>query len=155
MSGQGLERIISEHAFFRGLDPSFLSLVAGCGRNVRFEADQYLFHDGEAADEFYLLREGQVALEIMPPGRGSITFQTLGPGEIVGVSWLFPPYRWAYDARALERTRAFGFDARCLREKCEADHDLGYELMKRVVPIVTQRLQATRMQILDVYGSAD
>lgn len=155
MSVEGLEKLVSEHAFFAGLDARFLRRLTDCARSVRFEAETYLFHDSEAADEFYLLRQGHVALEIVAPGRGPLTFQTLGAGEIVGISWLLPPYRWAYDARALERTEAFGFDARSLRELCEADHDLGYELMKRVVPVVIQRLQATRLQILDVYGGTD
>jgi hypothetical protein len=91
---------------------------------------------------------------VTTPGRGSITFQTVGVGEIVGVSWLVPPYRWTYDARALELTRAIAMDAGCLRGKCEQDHDLGYEVMKRFVPVLVERLQATRLQILDVYGGA-
>ena len=135
-----------------GLDKDFLQLVSGCARNVRFEAGQYMFHEGEDADQLYLLRHGHVALETAVPGRGPITIQTLRPGEIVGVSWLIPPYRWNYDAKALELVRAVSIDAKCLRGKCEADHDLGYEMMKRFMPILVQRLHATRMQILDVYG---
>ncbi|MBX5454501.1 MAG: cyclic nucleotide-binding domain-containing protein [Acidobacteriia bacterium] len=150
---EGLERILREHSFFAGLGDAFLALVSGCARNVRFEAGHYLFHEGEPANEFYLLRHGRVALELHAPGRGPITFQTLGEGEIVGVSWLIPPYRWAYDARALTLVRAIGVDAACLRQKCEADHDLGYEMMKRVTSVLIQRLQTTRLQILDVYGT--
>jgi CRP/FNR family cyclic AMP-dependent transcriptional regulator len=77
---------------------------------------------------------------------------TLSAGEIVGASWLVPPYRWTFDARAVELTRAIGMDAQCLRGKCEADHDLGYALMKRFLPIFVKRLEATRLQLLDVYG---
>jgi len=153
MEIEGLERILREHSFFAGLGDAFLALVSGCARNVRFEAGHYLFHEGEPANEFYLLRHGRVALELHAPGRGPITFQTLGEGEIVGVSWLIPPYRWAYDARALTLVRAIGVDAACLRQKCEADHDLGYEMMKRVTSVLIQRLQTTRLQILDVYGT--
>jgi len=149
---EGLERIVREHPFFSGLEDSFLKLVCGCTKNVRFEAGQYLFHEGEPADQFYLIRHGRVALEIGAPGR-ALTFQSLGAGEIVGVSWLVPPYRWSYDAKALELARALSINAACLREKCEADHDLGYELMKRFMPVLIQRLQATRLQILDVYGA--
>jgi hypothetical protein len=101
------------------------------------------------------LRHGRVGLEITVPGRSAVTFQTLVAGEIVGVSWLFPPYRWTYDARALELTRAIALDAACLRGKCEQDHELGYDLMKRFVPVVVERLHATRMQILDVYGNSN
>ena len=150
---EGLERIIREHPFFAGLDEGFCQLVVGCARNVRFEAGQYLFHEGEPADQLYLVRHGRVALEVTMPGRAPVTFQTVPAGEIVGVSWLVAPYRWTYDARALELTRAIAMDATCLRRKCEEDHDLGYELMKRFVPVVVERLQATRLQILDVYGT--
>lgn len=150
---EGLDRIVREHPFFAGLEDRFCALVSGCAKNARFEAGQYLFHEGEAADQFYLLRHGRVALEITAPGRGAVTFQTLREGEIVGVSWLIPPYRWTYDAKALELTRALAMDAACLREKCEVDHDLGYDMMKRFMPVLIQRLQATRLQILDVYGS--
>jgi CRP-like cAMP-binding protein len=149
---EGLERIVREHRFFAGLEESFVRLVVGCARNVRFEAGQYLFREGEPADQFYLLRHGRVALELSAPGRGRVTFQTLGENEILGVSWLIPPYRWTYDARAIELIRAIAIDAACLRGKCEADHDLGYEMMKRFMPVLIQRLQATRLQILDVYG---
>ncbi len=150
---EGLERIIKEHRFFAGLDDGFCELVCGCAKNVRFEAGQYLFHEGEAADQLYLLRHGRIALEIAAPGRGALTFQTLAEGEILGISWLIPPYRWMYDAKALELVRAIAMDATCLRQKCEADHDLGYEVMKRLMAVLIQRLHATRFQMLDVYGA--
>ena len=153
MRVEGLDHILREHPFFAGLEEAFCTLVCGCAKNVRFEAGQYLFHEGEPANEFYLLRHGRAALELHAPGRGPVTFQTLGPGEIVGVSWLIPPYRWTYAARALSLVRAISIDAACLRQKCEADHDLGYEMMKRFMPVLIERLQATRLQILDVYGS--
>jgi len=155
VDGEGLERIVREHAFFAELDEGFCRLVCGCAKNARFDAGQYLFHEGDPADVFYLLRNGRVALEIAAPERGPITFQTVVAGEIVGVSWLIPPYRWTYDAKALELVRAIAMDATCLRQKCEDDHDLGYEMMKRFVPMLVERLQATRLQILDVYGAHD
>jgi CRP/FNR family transcriptional regulator, cyclic AMP receptor protein len=150
---EGLDRFIREHPFFAGLREDYIELIAGCARNVHFEAGQFLYRHGEPADEFFLLRHGRVALEISAPGRAPATFQTLGPGEIVGVSWLLPPYRWAYDARVVEAVRAIGMDAKCLRGKCDADHDLGYAMMLRFVPVLVERLQATRMQLLDVYGT--
>lgn len=148
---EGLERIVREHPFFAGMKDEFTSLLSGCAKNVRFEAGQFLFHEGEPADQFYLLRSGRVALQIAAPAR-SVTIQTVGESEIVGASWLVPPYRWGMDAKALELTRAIAMDAACLRGKCEDDHALGYELMKRFMPILIQRLQASRLQILDVYG---
>jgi len=153
MKVESLERIIREHRFFVGLEEAHGRLVCGCASNVRFEAGQYLFREGGPADRFYLLRHGRVALELTAPGRGSISFRTVHEGEIVGVPWLIPPYRWTYDARALERVRAIAIDAACLRRKCEEDHDLGYAMMKRFVPALVQQLQATQMQILDVYGT--
>jgi CRP-like cAMP-binding protein len=150
---EGLERIIGEHPFFEGLDQAYTDLIAGCGKNVRFEPGEYLFREGGPADEFYLVRHGRVALELPTPGSGAVTFQTLNPGDVVGVSWLVAPYRWSYDARAEEQVRAISLDAKCLRGKCDKDHDLGYELMTRFVPMLAQRLHATRLQVLDVYGS--
>ncbi|MBI1396892.1 MAG: cyclic nucleotide-binding domain-containing protein [Betaproteobacteria bacterium] len=149
---EGLDEVIREHPFFRDLDPRFVSLVVGCARNVRFDAGQYLFREGGPADQFYLLRHGHVALEMVSPTGGALTFQTLGEGDIVGLSWFVSPYRWAYDARAIELTRAVSLDAVCLRSKLDEDHDLGYEVMQRFVPVLIERLQGTRLQMLDVYG---
>ena len=84
---------------------------------MRFEAGQYLFHEGESADQFYLLRHGRVALELRDPARGAVTLQTLREGEVFGLSWLVPPYRWTYDARAIDLVRAIAIDAACLRRK--------------------------------------
>ena len=148
----GLERVVAEHPFFAGLSAEYSQLVAGCARNHRFDAEQYLFHESDPANEFFLIRHGKVALEIHWPGRAPIVIATLGEGEIVGASWLIPPYRWMFDARAVEVTRAIGIDAACLRGKLENDHHLGYEMMKRFLPIFVKRLHATRLQILDVYG---
>jgi CRP/FNR family cyclic AMP-dependent transcriptional regulator len=152
---EGLERIVLEHPFFTSLAEHHVRLAAGCAKNVRFEKGGYLLREGAPADEFYLLREGSVALEINVPGRPGIIIQTVGPGDIVGVSWLVAPYRWTYDARALEPVRAISLDAKCLRGKCEADHDLGFAMMNCFVPMLVQRLQATRLQLLDVYGRHD
>ena len=150
-----LGEILKTHAFLDGLDTAACDLVYGCARQVSFDAGTYLFHEAEPADELYLIREGRVALEVAVPGQGTLTFQTLTQDEVVGVSWLVPPYRWAYDAKALDPVRAIAVDARCLRDACDSDHDFGYALMKRFVPILIERLQATRFQIADVYGRKD
>jgi CRP-like cAMP-binding protein len=151
---QSLEPLLREHPFFSGLEPEYLALVVGCARNVRFDAGDYLFREGDEADRFFVLRSGHVALEIDAPGRGAIIVQTVGAGGVVGFSWLFEPHRWAFDARAVEPTRALSLDGVCLRMKSEADHGLGYELMQRFARVVVQRLTATRLQLLDVYGHA-
>jgi CRP/FNR family cyclic AMP-dependent transcriptional regulator len=118
----------------------------------RVDGGTYLLREGEPADRFFLIREGAVALEIHSPGRGAIVIETLHPGEIVGWSWLFAPYRWQLDGRTVEPTALVAFDGACLRGKCEADHELGYQLMSRFAASLVQRLQATRLQLLDVYG---
>ena len=147
-----LEPILARHPFFAGLEPRHLALLVGCASNVRFAAGEFLFRAGEAADRFFLVREGHVAIEIVPPGAPPHTVQTVGTGDVLGWSWLVPPYQWRFDARAVEDTRALALDGRCLRGKCEADHDLGYELLRRVAQVMEERLQATRLQLLDVYG---
>lgn len=147
-----LERIIAEHPFLADLDPAFTSLMVGCAKNVRFNRGDYLFREGDPADKFYLIREGKVAVEIFAPQRTPIIVSTLGEGEILGWSWLLPPYQWKLNARALEYLRAIALDGKCLRNKCEQNHDLGYEVLKRFARIIEQRLEATRMQLLDVYA---
>jgi CRP-like cAMP-binding protein len=147
-----LERILAEHLFFKDLDEPYLQLVTGCASNVRFAPDEFIFREGEEANQFYLIRQGRVALQILAPDRGPITVETLEEGDILGWSWLIPPYNWHFDARALEMTRAIALDAKCLRRKCEEDHNLGYELLKRFGHIMEQRLSSTRLQLLDMYG---
>jgi CRP-like cAMP-binding protein len=147
-----LEQLIGAAPIFAGLDDRHLALIAGCGVNDHAPAGAYLFHEGEPADRFYLIREGAIALEVHAPGRGSMVIETLHAGDIAGWSWLFAPHRWQFDGRAVERTRVIRFDGLCLRGKCEADHELGYELMRRFAGAVSERLQATRLQLLDVYA---
>jgi CRP-like cAMP-binding protein len=148
-----LEPIIAQHPFLQGLEPQYLSLIVGCASNVRFKSGQFLFREGEEANQFYMIRRGKVAVQIQAAERGTITVQTLGEGEVLGWSWLIVPYRWRFDARAVELTRAIALDGGCLREKSEKDHNLGYELLKRFSGVIVERLEATRLQLLDVYGA--
>jgi CRP/FNR family transcriptional regulator, cyclic AMP receptor protein len=147
-----LEQMLGAHPFFAGLDPSFIGLASGCAHDVSFAAGEFVCHEGDAADRFYLVREGHVALQISAPGRGVATFLTVGPGEVFGINWLAPPYRWSYDARAVEKTHAVALEATCLRVKCENEPALGYALTKRVLPVLIERLHACRAQLLDLYG---
>jgi CRP/FNR family cyclic AMP-dependent transcriptional regulator len=151
METETLKRILLEHPFVQGLPERYMDLLEGCASNVRFEPGQVIFREGGEANQFYLIREGKVSLEIYAAERGSIAIMTVDRGEVLGWSWLFPPYRWQFDARAVEPTRAIALDGKCLREKCEKDHDLGYELMKRFAQVVEQRLTATRLQLLNLY----
>ena len=148
-----LEQILSESPFLKGLQRHHLDLITGCASNVRFDGGQYLFHEGEEAEKFFLIRHGRVALEIFAPNRGAIIIDTLEPGDILGWSWLIPPYQWRFDAKATELVRAIALDGKCLRMKCEEDHELGFDLLKRFSSVIEQRLEATRLQLLDVYGT--
>jgi CRP-like cAMP-binding protein len=147
-----IDALLSRHPFFAGLKPAYLTLIAACAQNVHFQAGARLACEGEPADRFFAIRGGRVAIETFVPSRGPVTLQTLGEGEILGWSWLFPPYVWQFDACAREDVRATAFDGACLRTKCDADPALGYELMKRLAQLVSQRLEAARRQLLDVYG---
>ena len=147
-----LERIISEHPFFVGLDQGFTNLMVSCASNVRFAAGTYILKEGDPANTFYLIREGKVAVEVLAPHHKPIIIATLSRGEILGWSWLVPPFQWKFHARAVDDVRAIALDGKCLRTKCEENHDLGYEVLKRFAQIVEQRLEATRLQLLDVYA---
>ncbi|HXY16448.1 MAG TPA: cyclic nucleotide-binding domain-containing protein [Terriglobales bacterium] len=147
-----LERIIAEHPFFAGLDGGFTNLMVSCASNVRFQPGTYIFKEGDAANTFYLIRAGKVALEVRAPQHSPIIISTLEVGDILGWSWLLAPYQWKFHARAIDEVRAIALDGKCLRTKCEENHDLGYEVLKRFARIIEQRLDATRFQLLDVYA---
>lgn len=149
-----LEPLLREHPFLSGLDPEYLSLLAGCAKNVRFREGSFMFREGEPADQCFLIREGKMALEIAAPGRGSIILQTLAAGDVAGFSWLLEPHQWQFDGRVVEPVRAIALDGVCLRGKCADDPRMGFELMQLVARLAVQRLQATRLRLLDVYGNA-
>ncbi|MGD0712848.1 MAG: cyclic nucleotide-binding domain-containing protein [Gaiellaceae bacterium] len=150
-----LDALITESPVFAGLDQEQLELIAGCGQNVVFAAGERLFREGEQADVFFLVRHGVVALDQDVPNRPDVTVETVGQGEIVGWSWLLEPYRWHFTGRAVELVRAVQFDGACLRKKCEEDPALGYALLTRFAQVLVNRLQATRLQLMDVYGNRE
>jgi CRP-like cAMP-binding protein len=152
MSISTLEPSLASQPFFAGLAEPHLALLTGCASNVVFDAGELVFREGQPADRFYLLRHGRVGLEIFPPAGGPLTIETLEEGEVLGFSWLFPPYKSRFDARALTLVRALSLDGACLRRKCEEDKTLGYELVKRFAALIIERLESTRLQLLDVYG---
>ena len=151
---EDLKRILAAHPFFSGLKPEDFELIVGCASNVRFNPGEYIFREGEKADKFYLVRKGRVALESSAGDQKSMVIQTVSEGKVLGWSWLVPPYRWSTGARAVELVQAIALDGECLRDKCEADNKLGYELLKRVVRVIGTRLEATRTQMLAVYSAA-
>lgn len=151
---KSMNEILAEIPLFRELDNKTLDLLSGCASNATFDVGDLIFREGEPADTFYVIRHGDVALDIFVPGQGARTIQTLHEKDVLGWSWLFEPYEWHYEARALTLIRTIAFDASCLRGKIEEDHDVGFELMKRFAKIMVERMQNTRLQLLDVYGHA-
>ena len=149
---ENFEKTLAAHAFFKDMPPAQLATIVGCAANVRFAAGELIFREGDPADTFYILRKGKVAVEITIPGRGQVTIDTADGDEVLGWSWLFAPYRAHFDVRALTVVQALGLDGACLRGKFEKDTALGYELMRRFAPVLIQRLEATRLQLLDLYG---
>ena len=148
-----MEELVGGHPFFTGLGSSAIQLIAGCASNVHFAAGDTIFGEGEAASRFYVIRHGRVALEIHSPTRGALVIDTMDEGEVLGWSWLVPPYRSFGDARAVTPVSAIALDGSCLRGKCETDAELGYQLLKRVTTVMNQRLQSTRVRLLDLYGT--
>jgi CRP/FNR family transcriptional regulator, cyclic AMP receptor protein len=144
-----LHDIIADQAFFRGLSQEHLRTLADNAMQTWFESDELVFHEGDLANRFYLIIEGKVALESSVKNGDVVVLQTLGPGDLLGWSWLFSPYVWRLHARAVEPTEAVFFYGTRLSEQCEANHDLGYELFKRVSEVMMQRLQIARGRFLD------
>lgn len=146
-----LEPLLKQHPFFKDLHQDFIKLIVGCAANRYYQAGTFMFREGEQANEFYLIRQGLVSLEIVVHDGEAIELDTVGPGEILGWSWLLPPYFWHSDARVLQDLRVFVLDGLCIRKKCEENHTLGYEMLKRFAQIMEKRLNATRLQLLDLY----
>lgn len=151
---QTIEQLLAEVPVFAGLPAAHLELIAGCAGTMHARAGDELFREGDRADAFYVLRRGAVALEAHAPAGRPLTIETMHAGDVVGWSWLVPPYRWQFDGRVVEDVRAIGFDAACLRGKADADPALGYELLRRFTGLMLDRLQATRLRLLDLYGAA-
>jgi CRP/FNR family transcriptional regulator, cyclic AMP receptor protein len=143
-----LERALAQHPFLAGLDRRYARQLAGLASHKSFGAHQVIFDEGRPANEFYLICKGKVAVETALLGCESLVIQALGPGEVLGWSWLLPPYEWHYSARATGPTEVVALDGKALRARCEEDHDLGYEMMRRFALVIVQRLAATRARLL-------
>ena len=148
-----IRALLGENPFFEGMPDEHLQTIAGCGKLVRFKAGDYLLREGEEADTFYIVRQGEVAIESDIPAGGPLSIARVGAGGITGYSWLFPPHRNHFDSIALTDVSTVALDGQCLRNKAENDSALGYQLMKRFAQVVLERLQATRRQMLDVYAN--
>ncbi len=150
-----IDELLGEHPFFVGLPRETLALMAGCAVNRHLAADEYLYHEGDAAETFYIVRRGRIAIEAHSPAGPSVVIETVEQGEVLGSSWLVPPHRWNFDARAVASTSVVVFDGACLRQHCEDDAVLGYALTLRVAQVLHARLQANRVRLLDLYGTPD
>jgi CRP-like cAMP-binding protein len=153
-STEFFEGVLESTPIFSDMKRDHITTIAGCAMNMRFPAGERIYAEGDPADKFLIVREGRVAIDMETPHRGVLTVQTVGPGDVVGWSWLFPPYTWHYNARAVRDTRAIALDGKCLRGKIERDVELGYEIMKRFSAVMLDRLEATRMQLMDIYDVA-
>lgn len=151
---EDLTRLLKAHPFLAGLDEPHLAIIVGCAKNVRYAAGDFLFREGAEAHEFYLVRTGQVSLDVHSPGQAPQRLETIVPGDVLGLAWLFPPHRADHDARALEPVVALSFDGACLHRKMEADPALGYALTRRLLAETMRRLERARLQQLDVYRAS-
>lgn len=141
---------LATHPFLHGMSCDQLTVLAGAASDVAFPAGHRLFEDGGHANRFWLIQSGQVALDLQVPGQGPVQIEAIGLGELLGWSWLFPPFRWAFGAVAIRPVRAFEFDGRAVRARCESDPILGYELTRRLTRVIAHRLQATRVRLITV-----
>lgn len=153
MEIRGLEETLAAHPVFRDFDKETLDLLAGCARNEHFRAGETIFAEGDDADKAFLIRAGEVAVEIAAPQHEPLVVETVRAGDVLGWSWLIPPYRHMSDARALGDVRAISLDAVCMRNKSEQNPVLGYQMFRHFVPHMATRFRALRMQLLDVYGT--
>lgn len=138
---------VAHHPFFRGMDPEHLEIVAGSAKQLTCKPGQFLFHEGEPANRFFLIESGQIALEAHQPADGTVLIQHIGEGDVLGWSWLYPPFVWHFRARVVEPTKIIVLDGARLLCIAEHNREFGYELMKRVSQIVIRRLQTTRKQL--------
>jgi CRP/FNR family transcriptional regulator, cyclic AMP receptor protein len=139
---------LAAHPFLRGMACDQLQVLAETACDVSFPARHRLFEDGGNAAHFWLIQSGYVALDLHVPGEGPVVIETIGLGELLGWSWLFPPFKWAFGAVAVTPVKAFRFDAPTVRGRCAADPTLGCELNQRITRVLARRLQATRIRLI-------
>ena len=149
---QTIADLLEEIPALSALDPAHRATIAGCARNRVFRDGEEIMRSGEQANTFHVIRQGAVALETFVPRTGPVIVETLHDGDLLGWSWLVPPYRVAFDCRAVGTAHTIEFDGACLRGKCDADSALGYDLLKLVAGVIVERLQGTRLRLLDMYG---
>jgi CRP/FNR family transcriptional regulator, cyclic AMP receptor protein len=145
---------MQKYEFFSGLEPKHLEQIAGCASEKDYEAGSTIFQEGEKADKLFLIRKGKIVIELQLPNRDPLKILTIEKGGVVGWSWLFPPYKWHFQARVLEPTSAVVIDSKCLIDMCEKDHAFGYNIMKRTSQLILNRLEGTTQQLLGSFDIA-
>jgi CRP/FNR family transcriptional regulator, cyclic AMP receptor protein len=141
--------VLAAQPFLRGMPSAQLAELAELCEHVSIPSRQRLFDEGSRADRFWIIDAGLVTLDASVPGQGRVIIETLGRGDVTGLSWMLPPYQWRFGAVATQPTQAFVFDAAAVRAACDADPLLGYELSRRFSAVVVRRLQATRARLID------
>ena len=144
------EAILAKHAFTKNLDPKHIKAITGCAREVTFQTGQEIMKQGQTADSFYLITHGKVAVQTFVEQKGGVIIQTLDEGDVLGWSWMTPPYQWTFEATAMTLARAVCIDARGVKGKIEQDDELGYQLMKLFATVIAKRLEAARLQVLEL-----
>ena len=139
--------------FFAELTPAHLGQLCAAGQPVSYPAGERIFAEGGAADRFWLIETGSAALDLRVPGRGDQVIETLTEGSVLGWSWLHAPYRWQFGAVARDRLDTIEFDGGSVRERCDADPAFGYAMLRLFTPVITERLHATRLRLLDLYAT--
>jgi CRP/FNR family cyclic AMP-dependent transcriptional regulator len=155
MTREAIIKQVSGHPFLRGLRHHQLTLLKDCALSARFKTGEVIFREGDHADRFYLITSGKVVLESGAGYGEPVVIETIGAGDLLGWSWMMPPYQWHFTARAVEPTEAIFFASPILREYCERDHSLGFELHKRMSAVMMKRLQAARQKLLAVHARGE
>jgi len=140
--------VLAGHPFLRGMPPGQLDALAAAASDVTFPAGHRIFEEGGFAGKFWLIQSGHVVLDVNVPGIGRDIVDTIGIGDLLGCSWLFPPYRWAFGAMCVTPVRAFEFDAAAIRARCADDPEFGAEFRERLLRVLARRLQATRTRLI-------
>jgi CRP-like cAMP-binding protein len=151
MTGQSLKGVLESHPFLAGMTSDQLTVLAACASERSYPEREYLTREGQPAAELFLIQQGQVTVETRVGERGRLRLETLNSGDVLGWSWLMEPYQWLFDSRALTTVQVVVLNGACLRDYCRVDHELGYELLLRLARVIEHRLQATRLQLLDVH----
>jgi CRP/FNR family cyclic AMP-dependent transcriptional regulator len=144
---------LATHPFVSDLAPRLLDELAALAHVAEFRAGAWIAQNGHPVDSFHLLTEGRCAVEVTAAGRAPLVIATVHAGEVLGWSWMVPPHSWHFDVLALDPTRTIAIDGTALRMACNNDHELGYEITRRLAGVIAGRLDATRMQLMDMYGT--